>query len=98
MEVMNDTPVLDLNISDILIAPEPFPDVAEQLSSYAKNRLKIQCYSAMFRMGKLNVYRGKRPHRTEDGTKYTSVPKAQRKSSTRAKTKIVKASRKKNRV
>lgn len=95
---MNDTPVLDLDISDVLIAPEPFPDVAEELAEYAKSQKKGMSLAMLLKTGKIRIDQGKRPHRPEDGTKYTSVPKVQRKATTRAKTKMVKASRKKNRV
>ena len=94
---MNDTSVLDLDISDVLITPEPFPDVAEELARYAKEQKRGMSLATLIKIGKIRIPQGKRPHRA-DGTKYTSVPTAQRKVATRSKSKIQKDSRQKNRV
>jgi len=96
-----DIPASKISTPDLLVSPKPlegvYPLVAEQLEEYGKKRNKEQFVVAMFRTGKLAVNRGKRPHRP-DGTKYTSVPTAQRKIAARSKSKIQKASRQKNRV
>jgi hypothetical protein len=90
-----------VDISDVLITPEPifegsYPEVSQQLFEYSKKVQKQAFINALFKMGKLNFNRGKRPHR-KDGTKYSGVPRVERTEKTRSTAKMKKISRRKNR-
>ena len=103
LELVDTSPKIPkVDISDVLMSPEPlfegsYPEVSEQLETYAHNKLRGSFLTAMIRTGKLNRTAGKRPKRA-DGTKYTSVPKPLRKAAARSKKKIARASRQKNRT